>query len=178
MAPSFCASLFLSLMLAVLLICPTNAWLSMKVSENMLISVCSWHENPPFCLQTLQSDHHTPLVDLVGLINISIHLTDVAAKRTMALIRSLVNKTTDPILKAPFEVCLELYNSILGDLKYAKTALTTRDYSVKVASDSCMIDTENCKDELTSSAPPILQEKIIEMRYTCETQIIVSRHLP
>ena len=94
------------------------------------------------------SDHRTPLVDHVGLTNISIHLTNVAAKKNMALIRSLVNKTTDPVLKAPFEVCLELYNSILGDLEYAKTALTTHDYfSVKVASDRCMIDTENCRDE-------------------------------
>ena len=94
--------------------------------------------NPPFRLQTLQSDHRAPLVDLLGLTNISVHLTDVAAKKTMALIRSLVNKTTNPVLKAPFEVCLELYNSILGDLEYAKTALTTHDYfSVKVASNSC-----------------------------------------
>ena len=165
-------------MLAILLICPTYAWLSVKVSENMLISICSWHEDPPFCLQTLQSDHRTPLVDHVGLTNISIHLTNVAAKKNMALIRSLVNKTTDPVLKAPFEVCLELYNSILGDLEYAKTALTTHDYfSVKVASDRCMIDTENCRDELTSSAPPFLQENN-EMRYICETQVIVSSHLP
>ena len=130
-------------------------------------------------MQTLQSDHRAPLVDLLGLTNISVHLTDVAAKKTMALIRSLINKTTDPVLKAPFEVCLELYNSILGDLEYAKTALTTCDYfSVKVASNSCMIDTENCRNELTSSAPPFLQEKIIEMRYICETQVIVSSRLP
>ena len=89
-------------------------------------------------MQTLQSDHRAPLVDLLGLTNISVHLTDVAAKKTMALIRSLVNRTTDPVLKAPFEVCLELYNSILGDLEYAKTALTTHDYfSIKVASNSC-----------------------------------------
>ena len=133
-------------MLAILLICPTYAWLSVKVSENMLISICSWHEDPPFCLQTLRSSY--TLSRPCWPYQYFNSLNNVAAKKNMALIRSLVNKTTDPVLKAPFEVCLELYNSILGDLEYAKTALTTHDYfSVKVASDRCMIDTENCRDE-------------------------------
>lgn len=79
MAPSICTSL-LSLMLAILLICLTNAQLSVKVSENVLKSIWSVHEGPPFCLKALKSDPRTPLVNLVGLTNISMHFTDVAAK--------------------------------------------------------------------------------------------------
>nr|POE95091.1 pectinesterase inhibitor [Quercus suber] len=116
-------------MLAILLICLANAQLSMKVSENVLKSICSVHEGPPFCLKALKSDPRTPLVDLVGLTNISMHFTDVAANKTFArIISSLVNKTTNPNLKASYEVCLKFYDSIFSNQEEAKTAFKDRDY--------------------------------------------------
>ncbi|XP_030963335.1 pectinesterase inhibitor-like [Quercus lobata] len=178
MAPSFCASFLLSLMLAILLICPRNAQLGVKVSENVLKSICSQHEDPPFCLKALKSDPRTPSVDLVGLTNISMHFTDVAASKTFAHISSLVNKTTNHNLKASYEVCLEFYDIILGDQEEARTALKARDYfSVKSLSDSCISATEYCGDELTTDTSPLQQENKL-MRYICETQTLVSNHLP
>ena len=120
----------------------------MKVSENVLKSICSVHEDPPFCLKALKSDPRTPSVDLVGLTNISMHFTDVAAKKTFGHISSLVNKTTDPNLKASYEVCLHYYDNIFGNQEEAKNAFKDCDcISVKSLSYACITDTEICEDE-------------------------------
>ncbi|KAM3733266.1 hypothetical protein ACB098_11G122400 [Castanea mollissima] len=175
MAPSFCVSFFFSLLLAILWICPTYGRLSVKASENVLKEICSSHEDPPFCLQALKSDPHTPFVDLVGLTNISIHLVDVAANKTLALIRSLI-KTADPELKKHLDACLEMYDVTISETEDAKTALKAHDYeTVNVASGSCMINAETCTDT-TTGAPPLQQENK-NMRYLCETFVVVSNHL-
>ncbi|KAL0006784.1 hypothetical protein SO802_008286 [Lithocarpus litseifolius] len=153
--PTFVLPLLLSLILAILLIFLTNAQLSVKVSENVLKPICSVHEGPPFCLKALKSNPPTPLVDLVGLVNISMHFKDVAANKTFAHISSLVNKTTNPNLKASYEVCLKFYDSIFGNQEEAKTAFKARDYfSVKSLSYSCLSATEYCGNELTTNASP------------------------
>ncbi|XP_075645583.1 pectinesterase inhibitor-like [Castanea sativa] len=175
MAPSFCVSFFFSLLLAIPGICPTYGRLSVKASENVLKEICSSHEDPPFCLQALKSDPHTPFVDLVGLTNISIHLVDVAANKTLALIHSLI-KTADPELKKHLDVCLEMYDITISETEDAKTALKAHDYeTVIVASDSCMTNAETCTDT-TTGAPPLQQENK-NMRYLCETFVVVSSHL-
>jgi pectinesterase inhibitor-like protein len=114
------ASLLLSLMLAILLVCPTNARLSMKVTEYVLKEICSPHEDPPFCLQALKSDPRTPFVDLVGLTNISIHLADVVMNKTFAMIGPLVNQTADPKLKMQYDLCYQLYESNVDAVESAK----------------------------------------------------------
>lgn len=176
MAPSFCVPFFFSLLLAILWICPTYGRLSVKVSENVLKEICSDHEDPPFCLQALKSDPHTPSVDLVGLTNISIHLVDVAANKTLALIRSLI-KTVDPELKKHLDDCLKMYDATISETEDAKSALKAHDYeTVNVASDSCMTNAETCTDTTTTSAPRLQQENK-NMRYLCETFVVVSNHL-
>ncbi|XP_075645575.1 pectinesterase inhibitor-like [Castanea sativa] len=176
MAPSFCDSFFFSLLLAIRWICPTYARLSVMVSEHELKVICFSHEDAPFCLQALKFDPHTPLVDLVGLTNISIHLADVAANKTLALIRSLI-KTTDSELKMHLDDCLEMYDITISETEDAKTALKAHDYeTVNVASDSCMTNAETCTDTTTTSAPPLQQENK-NMRYLCETFVVVSNHL-
>ena len=148
----------------------------MKVSENVLKEICSDHEDPPFCLQALKSDPHTPSVDLVGLTNISIHLVDVAANKTLALIRSLI-KTVDPELKKHLDDCLKMYDATISETEDAKTALKAHDYeTVNVASDSCMTNAETCTDTTTTSAPRLQQENK-NMRYLCETFVVVSNNL-
>ncbi|KAM3733265.1 hypothetical protein ACB098_11G122300 [Castanea mollissima] len=175
MAPSFCVSFFFSLLLAILWICPTYGRLNVKASENVLKEICSSHKDPPFCLQALQSDPHTPFVDLVGLTNISIHLVDVVANKTLALIRSLI-KTADPELKKHLDDCLKMYDATISETEDAKTALKAHEYeTVNVASDSCMTNAETCIDT-TTGAPP-LQQKNKNMRYFCETLVVVSNHL-
>ena len=134
----------------------------LRLSEETLLL------GPPFLTFPLACYLWDSRLNTLTIVYLSSDQSTFSAKSTSSV------KAQGPIynfgplsLQAPFEVCFELYNSILGDLEYAKTALTTHDYfSVKVASDSCMIDTENCRDELTSNAPPFLQENN-EMRYIC-----------
>ena len=73
--------------------------LNVKIKKNVLNYICSQHENPPLCLQSFKSDPLTASVNLVVLTNISIHITDTVANKTLTLIASLVNKTADPKLK-------------------------------------------------------------------------------
>ena len=177
MAPSICASLLLSLILAILLICPTSARLSVKADEGVLHDICSSHRDPPFCLKALKSDPRTITIDLVGLTNISIHLADVAANKTFAFIGSLVNKTSDPKLKPQYESCHQFYESLVGDIENAKDAWKGGDYfTVVVAADSCLTSTGDCRDEITTNASPLLRENK-EVSYYCETLLLVSKCL-
>ena len=172
------ASLLLSLMLAILLICPTNAQLSMKVTEDVLKEICSPHEDPPFCLQALKSDPRTPFVDLVGLTNISIHLADVAINTTLAMIGPLVNETADPKLKVQYDLCYQLYDSNVGEIESAKDGWKAGDYeTVVVMADGCLTDCGDCRDAISITASSPLSPKNIEVSNYCETQLVVSEYL-
>ena len=178
MSASFCASLLLSLMLAILLICPTYARLSVKVTENLLNEICSSHTDPPFCLQALKSDPRTPSVDLIGLTNISIHLADVAINNTLAMIGPLVNETTDPKLKVQYDLCHQLYDSNVGKIESAKRAWKAGDYkTVIVMADGCITDCGDCNDAISITASSPLSPKNIEVSNYCETQLVVSEYL-
>ncbi|GMY14870.1 pectinesterase inhibitor-like [Fagus crenata] len=176
MAPSFCASLLLSLMLAILLVCPTNARLSMKVTEDVLKEICSPHEDPPFCLQALKSDPRTPFVDLVGLTNISIHLADVVMNKTFAMIGPLVNETADPKLKVQYDLCSQLYDSNVAAIESAKNAWKAGNYLIIIdMAEGCLTDCSDCEDAISIAASSPLAPKNKEVSRYCETMLLVSR---
>jgi|UniRef100_A0A2N9ITP7 pectinesterase inhibitor-like protein len=172
------ASLLLSLMLAILLVCPTNARLSMKVTEDVLKEICSPHEDPPFCLQALKSDPRTPFVDLVGLTNISIHLADVAINTTLAMIGPLVNETADPKLKVQYDLCYQLYESNVGEIESAKYGWKAGDYEdVSVLASGCLTDCDDCNDAISITPSSPLSQKNKEVSHYCETMLLVSNRL-
>uniref|UniRef100_A0A2N9ISS3 Pectinesterase inhibitor domain-containing protein n=1 Tax=Fagus sylvatica TaxID=28930 RepID=A0A2N9ISS3_FAGSY len=146
------ASLLLSLMLAILLVCPTNARLSMKVTEDVLKEICSPHEDPPFCLQALKSDPRTPFVDLVGLTNISIHLADV------------------------YDLCYQLYDSNVAAIESAKNAWKAGNYLIIIdMAEGCLTDCSDCEDAISIAASSPLAPKNKEVSRYCETMLLVSR---
>ncbi|GMY22395.1 pectinesterase inhibitor [Fagus crenata] len=165
-------------MLAILLVCPTNSRLSMKVTEDVLKEICSPHEDPPFCLQALKSDPRTPFVDLVGLTNISIHLADVVMNKTFAMIGPLVNQTADPKLKVQYDLCYQLYDSNVGVIELAKNAWKAGNYyDVSGLASGCLTDCGDCNDAISITPSSPLSQKNKEVSHYCETMLLVSNRL-
>ncbi|XP_027083854.1 pectinesterase inhibitor-like [Coffea arabica] len=103
--------------------CSSHANPSIKASRDLLNFVCSRSSNPPLCLQVLSSDPRSRNATLKDLGFISLDAAESQAKTTQTLIGSLLQKATDPKLKAQLKSCQGFYDDSIKQLDQGRNAL-------------------------------------------------------
>ena len=171
--------LFISLLLAVILLCfcPTNARPVVKISESMLNFICSKTEDPAFCMQALKSGPRTATADLQGLAQVAIDLANATAAGAYPLIQTQLNQTKDPALKQLYTECLDSYEEAIDEIEYASEKLSSKDFvAVNQAASACMTDASECQDATTTEAFSLPQETK-DLLQLCKITLLISERL-
>lgn len=174
------SSSVLSLSVVLLLISLSSARPSVKVTDDVLSTVCSKTKNPSLCLQTLKADPRAATGDLKGLCQVSIDLALAKAKDTKNYIGSLIGQSNGPSLKEKYLSCSENYENSIGDLQDATGLLNSGDYNgVNLHASAAMTETDDCEENFKEPPfdPSQLPKRDEDFDFLCSIILVISNLL-
>lgn len=154
-----------------LLLAATSLITLASADQDLIYSICSTTQNPPLCFKVLKS---SGFADRRGLGQV---LTGVAlrkAHKSLNLVKHFAKKATDFRIKGQYDVCLEVYDEALDNLKECKVAFReNRLQDANMMASTALEDIDTCLDAATN-VPPQLTQAIKEYENYLDIVLAVS----
>lgn len=140
---------WLPLLLAVALL------ITIASADRALInSICSHARNQALCQQVFRN---AVSADRGSLGQISTVVALKKAQNSLNLVKTLVEKESDPRKKNQYKTCLEVYGDALDNLNECKTSFGKNDLrTANVKASAAYTDVDTCSDEAKSAPPQLI----------------------
>ncbi|XP_015881184.1 pectinesterase inhibitor-like [Ziziphus jujuba] len=149
--------------------------LRIDAASNLLNEVCSKTPTPNFCLSTIGAEPGAATADLKGLDDIALHLSLRTAAQNNALVQTLRQNTTEPVLSGNLAHCSVNYGGAIYALQQSIVNLEKGNF--KAVGELAGICAENVKDceRVLNGGPshPLKNEnqKLIQLAGICDVII-------
>ncbi|ESQ30780.1 hypothetical protein EUTSA_v10012260mg [Eutrema salsugineum] len=155
-------------------------FISIKISESDVNTICSKAKNPSFCSNFFKSTPETKTLDLSGVAKLLINDASKDALDAQKQFDSLAKSASDPRSKNVYTQCSENYQDALGEFDDALKALADNDSgSLNIKVSAAMTDGDSCNSELPSVKPsPQLLQMVSDIDNLSGIVLVISNMLP
>ncbi|XP_019096390.1 PREDICTED: uncharacterized protein LOC104767574 [Camelina sativa] len=167
-------------LLLLLSVSPVSSSLSPsdKVTKDLLYQLCS---QPAifnhFCIIWLTNDPTTFTLNFYGLLGLVIQKTQLYGYKNLAMMKSLVRTTTDPMLKIPYGSCVTYYESAIKSMEEAiKFAISKKYELTSHAAGKAFSSINACEAELAgrNTVPSDVPLRNLQFKRMCNIVRVFS----